>query len=252
MKSKYLALFLLTMVFLYSCDVKSSKETKPTVEKETPKKPEKKEAPFVYGIDISQYQGNEIDLLNSKKDSIGFIICKATQGSFYVDPRFAKNWSSIKEKGFIRGTYHFYMSNNDPIKQAEHFANTINSIEDTDIPPIVDFEMGGIDSKQAIEEVAKGLTLFIETLEKKLGRKPMIYTDIPTADKYLRDEAFASYPLWVANYVKKPQPDLPFTWRNAGWTFWQRNSDYKIGSINNDFDIYNGDISKLKDFIKNY
>jgi len=240
------------MIVLYSCNTKQAKETKPAVKKEIPKVPVKKEAPYVYGVDISSYQGKEVDFINAHKDSLGFVICKATQGAFGTDPKFDENWSKIKTDGFIRGTYHFYVSTDNPEAQAKHFVSVVKSMEKTDIPPVVDFEMGGIDTKLPPEEVSKGLVVFIKTVEKLLGRKMMIYTDIPTADEYLRDEKFSAYALWIANYVPKSQPDLPFVWKNTGWTFWQKDADYKIDNFTNDSDVFNGDISKLKEFISTY
>ena len=250
MKTKQLLTFLLAITFLYACNTKSNTSTETTPA--TTETQKKAEAPYVYGIDISSYQGDETDFLNKHKDSLGFVFCKATQGATYVDPDFKTNWSTIKSDGFLRGAYHFYMSSDDPSSQATNFTTTIQGIESTDIAPVIDFESGGIDSTQTIQEVVNGLTQFINAVEKKLGRKPMIYTDIPTADKYLTDSSFSSYALWVANYNGKDQPDLPTTWSQAGWTFWQRGDDYKIVNFTNDSDVYNGDISKLKDFIKNY
>lgn len=41
-------------------------------------------AQFVYGIDISKYQGDEVAFLDKQKDSLSFIICKATEGITYT------------------------------------------------------------------------------------------------------------------------------------------------------------------------
>ena len=258
MRTLYKSIIFLSIVILSSCQSEQKKTEKPEepikttqVTKDTiVEKSKVVEQPYVYGIDISSYQGNEVDFINSKKDSIGFIICKATQGAFYIDPKFQQNWSQTKKDGFIRGAYHFYMSQNDPVQQSIHFAKTVGSLEDTDLPPVVDFEGGGIDKGQPVEEVQKGLLLFIHTTIKQLNRKPMIYTDIPTAYKYLNDPRFAEYPLWIANYVKKPQPDIPEIWKDKGWSFWQRDADYKLDNFTNDSDVFNGDISKLQEFIK--
>ena len=65
-------------------------------------------AEFVYGIDVSDFQGDEVDFLDKQKDSLSFVICKATEGITYTDPEFQNNWKTIPEKGFIRGAYHFY------------------------------------------------------------------------------------------------------------------------------------------------
>ena len=255
MKIKHLTIITLAIFAFQSCKKDAKKEvTKEATKKEAPVKKKKKvkEQPFVYGVDISSYQGDEVDLINKHKDSLGFVICKASQGVFLTDPKFQQNWSKIKSDGFIRGAYHFYMSNNDPTDQANYFANVISSIEATDLPPIVDFESGGIDKSQSIDSVSTGLITFIHALEEKLNRKPMIYTDIPTADKYLNDPVFADYALWIAVYNGKSTPDLPSTWAKKGWTLWQRDATYKIVNFTNDSDVFNGDITRMKDFIKSY
>ena len=256
MKTKNILLVCLSIFIFYSCNTGTKKSKENIIEKPVEKKDTtavtKKEAPFVYGIDVSSYQGDETELINSKKDSIGFIFCKATEGITYLDPKFEENWIQIKADGFIRGTYHFYRSADDPIEQAKFFAKTIETITDSDLAPVVDFEGGGIDQSQSVEVIQKDLDRFLQALEKQLGRKPIIYTNIPIADKYLNDSKYTSYALWIANYVKKDQPDLPITWKDKGWTFWQRNATYKLDNFTDDSDVFNGDLSKLKSFIVEY
>jgi lysozyme len=174
---------------------------------------------FVYGIDISKYQGDEITELSKQKDSLSFIICKATEGITYTDPKFSYNWKMIKEKSFIRGVYHFYRSDDDPIAQANHFTNTIASIKKSDIPPIIDFEEGGIDVSQSVEEVQHTLKIFINQLVKTLDRKPIIYTSVSTGNKYLNDSFFANYKLWIANYNGEKSPDFPNAWKKKRMDF---------------------------------
>ncbi len=129
MKTKINLLLLACFVTLCSCKTDSNQQkqvpSQDDVQKETPKTVVVKEAPFVYGIDISQYQGKEAFDINSKKDSLGFIICKATEGETYVDPDFQKNWGQITKDGFVRGAYHFYRSVDNPVSQANFFAKTI-------------------------------------------------------------------------------------------------------------------------------
>ena len=254
MKLKHLTIVILAIITLQSCKKEAKKEPVKTAEKKevVTKKKKVVEQPFVYGIDISSYQGDEDKFISAHKDSLGFVICKATQGAYFTDPDFNKNWPKIKKDGFVRGTYHFYMSKDNPTTQAEHFAATINSMEETDLAPIVDFESGGIDKSQSVEVVKNGLITFIKALESKLKRKPMIYTDIPTANQYLKDPQFAEYALWIAVYNGKSTPDLPITWEKKDWVLWQRDADYKIDNFTDDSDVFNGDITKLKDFIANY
>ena len=205
----------------------------------------------VYGIDISHHQNNEINSLFESTDSLSFVICKATEGVTYTDPLFLNNWKTIKEHGFLRGAYHFYRSNDSPLDQANFFIKTIADIEKTDIPPVIDFEEGGIDASQSVEEIQSSLKIFINEIEKGIKCNPIIYTDVNTGNKYLNDVYFSKYTLWIANYNGKEKPNLPEIWKNKGWLIWQKNSTYKIDNQENDFDVFNGNLSELKEFIKN-
>lgn len=203
----------------------------------------------VYGIDISRYQGNELDVLSAKKDSIRFVIVKATEGNTYTDPKFKQNWDEVGKRGFIRGAYHFYRSNDEPSTQLAHFAQAIADLGQHDLPPIVDFEEGSIQGGTALE-IQVDLLSFLNGLEAKFNRVPMIYTDIGTANRYLKDSSLLKYPLWIANYRKGDEPDLPALWRDTGWTFWQKSQSYTLKGVTDDFDIFNGNMLELYRFIK--
>jgi len=204
-----------------------------------------------YGLDVSKYQGNEIELLNKKSDSLSFIICKATEGITYTDPKFSKNWRMILNKGFIRGAYHFYRSDDNPEDQAANYLKAIVGLQNTDFPPIIDFEEGGIIKNQTVEQIQEALLLFLKKIEVKMNRKPIIYTDVNTGNTYLNNPEFSNYPLWIANYTNGKQPIQPDTWKDKKWTLWQKSANYKIKTIVNDFDIFNGNIEELQNFIKN-
>lgn len=246
MKIRPLHYILFVIIVFISCTTKNDKSktnTSPVV-----KKIEKQAA---YGIDVSHHQNNEIDSIFKGTDSLHFVICKATEGVTYTDPLFLKNWTTIKEHGFLRGAYHFYRCEDSPIDQASFYLNTIINIEKTDIPPIIDFEEGGIDKSQSIDKIQASLKIFINEIEKQMKCRPIIYTDLDTGNKYLNDTFFSNYPLWIANYNGKESPTLPEAWKNKGWLIWQRQSEYHLDNQNNDFDIYNGSLSDFKEFINN-
>ncbi|MEO1514464.1 MAG: GH25 family lysozyme [Bacteroidota bacterium] len=207
-------------------------------------------ATFCKGLDISHFQGKEISDLSKEEDGFTFIFCKATEGLGYIDPNFYFNWANIPQKGFIRGAYHFYHTADNPIRQAEHFTSVIASMKETDLPPVVDFEGGGIDKSQSVESIQEDLLSFLQEVEKRMNRRPMIYTDIPSGNKYLDRPEFGQYPLWVALYITGPQPRLPKAWQGNPWLFWQRSSHYIVHGQNNDFDLYNGNLNSLQNFIK--
>jgi lysozyme len=203
-----------------------------------------------FGIDISKYQGDEIDFLNRKKDTIQFVICKSTGGITYADPDFSSNWKKIVERGFIRGAYHFYYCNDDPKKQADNYLKVVGQLAKTDFPPIVDFEEAGLDKTQSIETIQNNLITFLDYIASKTGRLPIIYTDINTGNTYLDNAKFSKFSLWIANYTKGLEPNLPKAWRGTVWKLWQKSDNYELNSNANDLDVFNGNIDQLKAFIQ--
>lgn len=209
---------------------------------------------FVYGIDISKWEGNEIDLLDKKKDSLSFIICKATgfdkYGKLYIDPKFKKNWSMTQTRGFVRGAYHFYDCNTDPAEQAKFFFNAVGTINKTDLPPIVDIERPYVNSR--CNNIETNILAFLKEIESLYGRRPVIYSNLTDADHFLNDPQFSAYHIWIAYYAKKAvKPKLPVAWEKKGWAFWQRTDRFLIDGIKNDFDVFNGSVDDLKKFISN-
>ncbi len=72
---RYVLLSMFLLITFFSCN--QTKKQKPTITfKVEDKVVSPKEVKLsVYGIDISQYQGDEISSLNKKTDSLEFIIC---------------------------------------------------------------------------------------------------------------------------------------------------------------------------------
>ncbi len=64
-------------------------------------------------------------LVNERACDVDFIICKATEGSYLTDPDFAERWRYMHKACGVRGAYHFYYDNGDPVKQAEHFVKVV-------------------------------------------------------------------------------------------------------------------------------
>lgn len=202
----------------------------------------------VYGIDISKYQGNEINQLNKQTDPLTFIICKATEGVTYTDPDFSSNWSTIQSKGYVRGAYHFYHCDDSPEQQVDHYLAVIGTLLATDFPPIVDFEELSIDQGINKATIQPNLLQFLTLLEQKTGRKPLLYTDNNTANTYLTDTTFANYNLWIADY--NSTITLPTVWKSKTWTLWQKSENYKLEGNTNDYDVFNGDNDAFIKFIQ--
>lgn len=200
----------------------------------------------LFGIDISVYQGDEMDFLTKHQDSLSFVICRATLGITVTDPDFANNWALIQQKGFIRGAYHFFECDDDPKQQAAHFLSVIGTLSPNDLPPILDFEKKGLAGVTDTALIQRNLLIFLNAVEAATGRTPMIYVSSDFATSYLTNPAFAKYPLYVADYNGENQPDVPAPWQS--WTFWQKDTTW-IDSTTDDFDVFNGNTAKMQAFI---
>jgi lysozyme len=194
-----------------------------------------------YGIDVSHWNGDVISEISGEYD-ISFVICKATQGKSYIDPEFKNNWQRIKRINKIRGAYHFYMYNDDPTSQAKHFCDVVSDLEKTDMSLILDVEelsvpKGAIDKSKFKED----LLTFLDFVEERIKRVPILYTDYSFANQYLDDSRFSKYPLWLAEYTKTEKPKIPNTWKEKGFFIWQRNNSFSIHSSKVDYDVFYGE-----------
>src|ERR1039458_842582 len=88
-------------------------------------------------IDLSHYQKINNLPLAIKSGVMGFIH-KTTQGLTEVDPSFVAMRKAINAANSLFGCYHFG-TGDDPVKQAEHFFNTITPLAKCEII-VLDYE----------------------------------------------------------------------------------------------------------------
>jgi lysozyme len=199
-----------------------------------------------HGIDISHYQG-DFESEITPEDGLTFVICKATQGTNFVDGEFDNNWTLAKNKGLIRGCYHFFSYGQDPVAQADYYVSTVGHWGPEDIAPIIDLEGAGIPhgTSPAPSDYQAAVKAFLNTVENACNCTPMIYTGKYFVNQYLNDPYFAKYPLWFAEYTTAEQPALPTIWKKAGYKIWQKSDTYDANATSLDFDIYHGPKSGL-------
>ena len=155
----------------------------------------------IFGIDISEYQDDWIDLKKVKKDKrhVKFVIIRATMGDDRKDDKFQRRIKEVREAGFITGAYHYYDPNENSTKQAENYLSRVK-LQKGDFIPIVDLEK--LSKIQSTKELRQGLKNWLDIVEKKYGAKPMLYTGYKFYLDYLAKD-FSAYPLWVAAYSEE-------------------------------------------------
>ncbi|WP_294210470.1 GH25 family lysozyme [uncultured Chryseobacterium sp.] len=197
-----------------------------------------------YGFDISHYQNKE-DIqwdslsIGNRTIPLEFVIMRATMGNRSADRHFDEFWEQAKRHQLVRGAYHFYRADEDPVIQANNFLDNVK-LESGDLPPILDIEK--IPRRKTREKLVEDLKIWCKIVEETYGQKPILYTYYHYYKDFLKGE-FNGYPLWLANYndVPAPSPD-------ADWNFWQFTENGIVYGINTkvDLNIYNGSTWSLK------
>lgn len=197
-----------------------------------------------YGFDVSHYQNRE-DIkwdslsIGNKTIPLEFVVMRATMGNKNADKHFDEFWTQAKKHELIRGAYHFYRADEDPIIQANNFLANVK-LESGDLPPILDIEK--IPKRKTNKKLIEDLKVWCKIIEETYGKKPIIYTYYHYYKDFLKGE-FDGYPLWLANYNEVPTPSP-----DDEWDFWQFTENGIVHGINTkvDLDVYNGSSWSLK------
>lgn len=198
----------------------------------------------IFGMDISHYQKKEDiswDSLSIANGAIpiDFVLLRGTMGNKSTDKHFAEFWEAARTHKKIRGAYHFYRADEDPVLQANNFIENVK-LESGDLPPVLDIEK--IPRRKTKLHLIEDLKIWCKIMEQTYGKKPIIYTYYYYYRDYLKED-FSEYPIWFANYndVSLPSPE-------DDWTFWQFTENGIVKGINTkvDLDIYNGGTWSLR------
>jgi lysozyme len=190
----------------------------------------------VKGVDVSHYQ-NAVDWKAMKAAGIAFGFAKATEGTTITDAEFQANWSGMKAVGIVRGAYHFFHPDLDPVEQANFVLGVVGSLEGDDLAIALDIEAADGIAPSTI--AARALT-FLETVTKATGKKGFVYS----SRTFLSDfSALAAYPYWEAS-PDVSCPSLPSAWPT--WQFWQHSWTGSVaGTSPLDLDYFNGTLAEL-------
>ncbi|MGQ9489707.1 MAG: phosphodiester glycosidase family protein [Anaerolineae bacterium] len=212
----------------------------------------------VIGPDISFYQDDNstlrgVDFEKMRAAGAGFVIIRAGQNT-WIDPDLRYNWNESKKAGLPRGSYWFYDSRADPLRQAELWVEALGN------------DLGELPLWLDLEESYNGpfwgwhnWYKLLERLKNLVGNKEIgIYTAYFYWHRNTRDssvqpgnlEYFHQYPLWIANYNVN-RPNVPRPWGENEWLFWQFTSSgdgflYGAESKNIDLNYFNGDAAAFR------
>jgi GH25 family lysozyme M1 (1,4-beta-N-acetylmuramidase) len=220
----------------------------------------------VEGIDVSEFQGANIDWTMVHNSGRQFAIARIGDGA-YMDADFARNYAGIASAGMIRGAYLFWRPQVTAAAQFATITTAVPSLGPGDLPPTIDvecmcpFHTGGLCGSTSYSDCVDSATAaarihdLYNMLEAHYGRPPMIYTGAWFWDggTYLNGALqLPSAPLWLSGYVSGCPP-LPSGWTD--WVIWQYSDGAApapsvpgVPGDGGDRNRWNGDMTSLMAF----
>lgn len=182
------------------------------------------------GIDVSHHQG-KIDWKEVAKDkNIKFVYIKASQGTSIKDKRYEENIKAARRQGIRCGSYHYLSSATSIRAQFRHFQKVIRGHRQ-DLIPMIDVEREGV-RKWSREQVQDSVALFAKLIQKKYGKKPLIYSQVHFYNTHLSPR-FNKYFLFLGRY-SSVRPSI----KGVGWhNIWQFSDRGKIRGIRGYVDL---------------
>lgn len=186
-------------------------------------------------IDVSKWQSNFVT------DADG-IICKATEGTGYVDPTCDAKYQMNKAAGKCLGVYHYARPDLcAAVDEARFFVENIKGYLGEAVLAL-DWEQPGTQGNVAWAKA------WLDEVQRLTGIKPMIYMSASVVNQYdWSSVAKADYGLWIAGYPDNRDswdvPDFPYS--TGAWSMcamWQFTSSN--GTL--DRDIFYGDRNAWK------
>jgi lysozyme len=197
------------------------------------------------GIDVSKYQSyiywTSVKQMKIDNITIDFVFIKATEGLKDVDGMYKRNWQLSKQNNIPHGAYHYFIASKNGKQQARNFIKNV-VLQKGDLPPVVDVEQDfDVDEATLKTNVIECLN----ELEKHYGVKPILYSYIDFYNNFL-GKNFDDYPLWIAHYTEKNEPDI-----SRNWLFWQHSESGRVNGITEkvDFNVFAGDSTAFSNLL---
>jgi GH25 family lysozyme M1 (1,4-beta-N-acetylmuramidase) len=209
------------------------------------------------GLDVSHYQ-NQVDWNSVAANGAKFAYVKATEGTTYLDPQFAANYTGSANVGLKRSAYHFGLPDQaSGVDQATFFVAHGGgwSNDGKTLPPALDIEYNPYSTadwagwcyNRTPAQIRAWINDFITTVHAHAHRWPVIYTTRGWWSHCTGSNTTipVNSPLWiepVASDAGGP-PGMPAGW--SAYTFYQWAHS---GTFPGDQDVFAGTVSQLAAF----
>lgn len=201
---------------------------------------EKNKVTAKFGIDVSEFQGEEIDWHQVKAAGVEFVIFRlgyrayGESGALVLDAMYEKNVRDALDAGLQIGVYFF--SQAITAAEAEEEAQfVLEHIRPYNITGPVAFDTEEIkwDTARAEDNTPEEYTQFCRVFCDKIeeaGYEPMIYCNLKWMAFKLDMEQLAGYDFWYSDYYDLPQ--CPYDYK-----IWQYSETGVVPGINGNVDL---------------
>ena len=125
----------------------------------------------------------------------------------------------------------------DALAESDVFLSTVGTLQGGELIPVLDVETPF--TGMTPTTLRTWIRVFVKRVTKRLGRKPMIYTNATSwsATGNTREFAKARFPLWVAEWGVSA-PTVPAgNWAGRGYSVWQFTSSGRVPGISGRVDM---------------
>ena len=192
------------------------------------------------GIDVSEFQGEDIDWKQVRESGIEFVIIRlgyrayGETGELVLDDMFDRNMQGALDAGLDVGVYFFSqaITPGEAVEEAEFVLEHVRGYE-IDGPIGYDTEEIKGDTARTDNNTRQEFTnyckVFCDTIEQA-GYDPMIYANMKWMAFTLDMEQLADYDFWYADYHDVPQ--CPYEYE-----IWQYSETGAVPGINANVDL---------------
>lgn len=185
------------------------------------------------GVDVSEWQGTNINWSKVKNDGIDYAIIRAGYGRYtsQVDKAFEVNYKNAKANNMPLGTYWYsYATDLDGVKQEAETCLEVIKGKSFDYPVYFDLE-----EKSQLSLGKTWCTNAVKTfcdIIAKAGYTPGLYMSRSPLTDYIASDVRNSYALWIAEYGSST-----CKYSGGSYNMWQYADNGTVDGITGDIDM---------------
>lgn len=161
----------------------------------------------VFGIDVSHHQP-PLSFHALRQAGVEFVFIKATEGSTFVDPEFARNLAEARAAGLLVAAYHYVR---EAATATQQLAN-VRRVVSRDVPIVLDVEAGS-GGVAAVRNL-------VDTLRLDGYLVPLLYLPRWYWQQLGSPSLVGLPPLWSSRYPDNVVQDLSREWAAVPASYW--------------------------------